>query len=578
MKKSILTLFAILFLLVQSIPLTTSPVVISVRSTSSKTISNENSRNSFKKENFVPFTTSTNVTYIAAGSNADITAINSPTGSGTQSDPYIFQNFNISNTDSILVHIENTDKYIVIKNNIVDGQGSNSLGFVIKNATHITIDNNYISGVLTAIDVQNSSTNIISNNLITNLVNPRVGIIAVFNNNTQILNNDINTIDGYTIEFYYAISCQVSGNNLNNSQYGLDLMNVNNSLISNNMINTPGGIYLQSSSDDILQSNFVASSGIGIYYGENITIVANSLTNSDYGIKIEHVSYSFILDNILDKTSINGVQIINYSHDNVIRNNFISDSKYGIYVYYSNANTFENNTITHESTGLIGIHLLNANFNLFTNNTSEKQNLDYLIDTSNYNSIIGDTFKSEKGNGTELLNANYNKIINSTFYSGFDFALVSINGTGNKIFGNSFNAENFYSVYLTNENNDIIQYNKFLAVSKFGGAQAFTDNNNSIFRYNYWTGWTSPDNNKDGYVDEPYLLDGPSRVYDTKPLSVFSQFIISPTEATSSQSSNSVTTTNPPDNGVLFTTLALAGGLLLGTGGTIFIIRKRTHK
>ena len=94
------------------------------------------------------------------------------------SDPYIFQNFNISSIDNQIVHIENTDKYIVIKNNIVDGQGGNySQGFVIKNATHITVENNFISGVLTAIDIQQSSNNIISNNFITNLVDK--GILSI---------------------------------------------------------------------------------------------------------------------------------------------------------------------------------------------------------------------------------------------------------------------------------------------------------------------------------------------------------------------------------------------------------------
>jgi hypothetical protein len=38
------------------------------------------------------------------------------------------------------------------------------------------------------------------------------------------------------------------------------------------------------------------------------------------------------------------------------------------------------------------------------------------------------------------------------------------------------------------------------------------------FSYNYWDDWTEPDNNNDGVVDEPYLLDGDINRYDEFPL------------------------------------------------------------
>ena len=66
------------------------------------------------------------------------------TGSGTSSDPYVINGFNITSTGT-LISIQNTDKYVLIENCWLDGeQDPNSIGINLSKTLQVTIEFNEI--------------------------------------------------------------------------------------------------------------------------------------------------------------------------------------------------------------------------------------------------------------------------------------------------------------------------------------------------------------------------------------------------------------------------------------------------
>ncbi|MFX1283969.1 MAG: lectin-like protein [Promethearchaeota archaeon] len=59
----------------------------------------------------------------------------------------------------------------------------------------------------------------------------------------------------------------------------------------------------------------------------------------------------------------------------------------------------------------------------------------------------------------------------------------------------------------TSSENNIVEWNIILNNNQTGH-QAYDKGIANVFRYNYWNDWTSPDDDIDGFVDDPYDIDG----------------------------------------------------------------------
>ena len=139
---------------------------------------------------------------------------------------------------------------------------------------------------------------------------------------------------------------------------------------------------------------------------------------------------------------------------------------------------------------------------------------------------------------------------------------------------------------------NIIEDNSFQALGNYCNSQAYDNGFIDLFLYNYWNGWTAPDNNSDGIVDNPYLIDGLAHSYDTKPLASVSEIglvgsnLIStvPNHSTSTQTSinsNAISTnTSASSNNNFFSSanspmiLGVAGLSLIAGIIISFIFRK----
>ena len=108
-------------------------------------------------------------------------------------------------------------------------------------------------------------------------------------------------------------------------------------------------------------------------------------------------------------------------------------------------------------------------------------------------------------------------IINYNSYYGAKFEESSFVTIAHNIFG--YNENRGLSLSYYSNNNSII-FNSFIDNYFFLGiyTQATDFGRNNTFLYNYWSEYTSPDDNGDGVVDIPYEIEGSARNEDSSPL------------------------------------------------------------
>jgi len=136
------------------------------------------------------------------------------------------------------------------------------------------------------------------------------GIRLYDSDDTTIAYNTIQDNSHHGIFFMVASNNNtVTGNDVSNNDYGIEIVFSSNNTLSSNTLNSNGdGISLYSSNDNILSDNevsdnddpdYIESTGIDLEYSANNTISRNNVSNSDVGIKLEDSSSNSIYHNNL---------------------------------------------------------------------------------------------------------------------------------------------------------------------------------------------------------------------------------------------------------------------------------------
>jgi parallel beta-helix repeat protein len=250
-------------------------------------------------------------------------------GEGTANNPFVIENFQLSDESNTLIQIKDTTAHVIIKNNNLNGITVSPLAY--QYGIHIVNSQNVV--------IQN---NIIADNLI-KFVEYGVTILGGSNNN-EINNNIFENIKYFGIYMTSASKIEettniaVKNNQLSDVKVGIYGIGLTNSLISNNVIQAfEYGIILDSSSYNIIEYNLIFDSSIGIFI--------DSIFNLAFVSRANTIMHNF-LENLKVHGLVLGINIDTY----VAQNNFSHIGQYAVYILTTDSinavielNDFENN-------------------------------------------------------------------------------------------------------------------------------------------------------------------------------------------------------------------------------------------
>ncbi|WP_455463567.1 hypothetical protein [Candidatus Hodarchaeum mangrovi] len=506
--------------------------------------------------------------YISIDGNEDFcvqATLNSWPGDGSAGNPFIIADQEIEISDGIF--ISNTDVNFEIRNITIES----TVNLVnVKNSRiydNVIGKERVIEGFawIGAIRLENSSNNFIINNTVRGFVINWRGNFIRYNSGI-VLDNCTNTLIS---ENNASVMLHESKNNtiLNNSVYELELENSGDNTIINNkiLINTPdtpgidgwiynpksprflkiGGNALNQYQQFLVENNTIGEKEIFYYRDLNNKPILENLTTELAEVILVNCSFMSIRNKEFDVNSSETIPIsLNYCNDMIIDN--CSRREYfdeiwesiDIFIHQSQNITISNNdemiiqlqsvsnsTILNNNEMIIGLQSVSNNTILNNNGVSI-----FLELNISYNSIVNNSVRSLNCASSYSISNNVikNNIVdnnpifeiggeNNIFRRNIVDLPIRVSGYHNQVYAN--NLTNLYldefSAYM-----NYIYTNNFMSDIQGGLPPTYDDGKGNIFVYNFWKGWTGPDKNNDGYVDNPYLIGGTANNQDSSPSSV----------------------------------------------------------
>jgi len=279
-------------------------------------------------------------TPISIKGNDNFTSTNGVTsGHGTEDDPYIIENWDISAETANGIEVENTTAYFVIRNCFVYDGGINydgNYGINFENVINGKVDNNLLENNSIGICLLDySKNNILSNNICEKNGH---GINVGLGNFDTLVNNVCRFNDGD------GIAVNISHNNTicyniceKNDDSGIDFDNSHNSNVTNNTCENNG------------------HEGIWLYKSENNNLANNTCVNNMYGILLSNISpNNSLVNNKCINNTIYGIVLYD-SDNNLISGNVVENNLRGICLSGSNYNRVNHNNIINNGIQALGV-------------------------------------------------------------------------------------------------------------------------------------------------------------------------------------------------------------------------------
>ncbi|MHA1797272.1 MAG: right-handed parallel beta-helix repeat-containing protein [Candidatus Helarchaeota archaeon] len=315
--------------------------------------------------------------------NAELEAFCATNGSDGLSWETAFkiENYSITSGEDSGISINNTDKFLIINNCLIENfwnnnYGASDNGINIQNCSNIKITNCLLTNNTLGIYL-NSSTNII---LIQNNCS--------YNNwGFTLLNSENNTLFNNTASYNEYDGFRISGGRNNNISTNVVSLNYQNGIFFTNYYPSIGTLYTYGNSivNNTIEENH--NYGIQIENSDFNSVLNNKiLNNKDSGISLSSSSYNNLSYNVLNNNNHAGIEFLENSTWNLILNNKISENSNGIYIIDSEQNIIRENIITNHTNGYGILIQYNEEYqseqNIY-NNTFENnmQNISYVQST-----------------------------------------------------------------------------------------------------------------------------------------------------------------------------------------------------
>lgn len=412
------------------------------------------------------------------------------------------RNNNLSNSNvNLMIQAANNSTF---SGNTLTGSGSSGTGMVAYAVTGATLSNNIITNHDTGLQLDYASNLTITGNQISNNYSNNLRISDCYSDSYCDHNIDnTNLLNGKILYYYKNVSNQTYDNLANP---GMVFIYKGNNITVKNMtmdgVKTPGGVYFFKTNNSRIENIRVANNGytagMQLYSSNYNTVTGNNISNTyNYSIYFRYSSNNTITNNTITGSGNYGISIFYSSNNNQASGNTISNIRSGFYVSGSSNNTFTNNTARNNT---YGFDHSNATYNTWNGNLAENNQVGgFDLYGSKNNTIINNTSRNNKYGIHLYSNAQNNIIYDNTFSgnAGSDFTGAGVyiqmySGTGNN-------------------NNNQIYRNNFISNAtqvKFetGAGTGNVFNLPAPTGGNYWSDWTGPDANSDGFIDVPYVF------------------------------------------------------------------------
>jgi len=281
------------------------------------------------------------------------------------------------------------------------------------------------------------------------------------------------------IYIYDAEHCNISDNNASDNWYGIHLNSSSNNMLQSNIANSNNGtgILLHYSSDNMLEDNTansndgVSSDGIDLHYSNNNTLLSNiANSNNGCGIWLYSSSSNMLTDNTANLNNYDGISIFLYSSINNLRNNAANlNSRNGIRLVDSSDNTLQSNTMS----GNIHNFYVEGHYtqNIDTSNTVDEKPIYYWV--NQHDKPIPD-------------DAGFVGVVNSTNITVEDLTLTNNSHGVLFAYANDSKIENIntlnneYGIFLWYSSNNTMQ-NNIVSNNRCGIMTFLLSNNNMLF-------------------------------------------------------------------------------------------------
>ncbi len=269
-----------------------------------------------------------------------------------------------------------------------------------------------------------------------------------------------------------ASGITVTGFTLQNGGFssGLKTYTYNSHNISNNIIeNFVDGIYFSDSDSNIISGNIFFNNSmhaVNLRVSQGSQINDNSISESAFGLYLYYADGCMVMRNNIANTSY--AVFVNYSSQDTIKENTCQSNSVGIQTQQSDDLTIRDNVI---SGGMYSLQLQTTHYSQISNNSLTQASYGLYLVHSNDNTIFG---SPSPGN---LMAKN-------------DWGLALYNSTGNMIIDGNTIAENTWGIYLaSNSNGNTIYHNNFISNVKQASQDWDLTNTwwNAAHEGNYWS-------------------------------------------------------------------------------------------